>query len=297
MKSFTLLLVLLFTFKSIAQNSVSSDSINNNNETTLLEFLFIPSAKSPASLFSFSDQYLYTHAELGFRTSGFSPTLGINIARFFSSNFILGVCVESKLLPSFTQQHFSKEFVNDFNANFKESYTSEIDSLHGNALKGGINNQKDPYYFRGNWNGNLGVIFSPFPNKYGGFKLQLKYGGRNYFINGLNTNAVLKNRIADKSDSEPLGVFTAQSIELSCKPYTFFKESYLKLNANKGEATRKHTFIENMYKTITISFYYEQIQLKKVEFFGKPFDFYVNQNFINKYAVMRNFGFKIGFSI
>jgi hypothetical protein len=128
----------------------------------------------------------------------------------------------------------------------------------------------------------MGIMISLFPQKYGGLMLMVKKGYRSYPIFFVNLESEF-----GEDDHPNLYLPENYSFELSCKPYSFFKNSYI----NQTELKAK-----DILKSLTITAYYERLNFKKASFKGLPINQIVNSSFLNKYAIIENYGLKIGFS-
>jgi hypothetical protein len=265
-----------------------------------LEFLLRPDAKSQANFFNFSYQYVYTPKGNSFHTAGFHPTLGFNFARFFSRKFILGVCIDFKTFKGFTTQQFSNDFISNFNSNYISTYSNPVDSAKASLVKSAINDQNNSsgHYIRGNYFYNLGIIFSPFPGKYGSFVFQYKIGNREYPVWGLHGNTILTNSGSKGTDEwEPFEI-SARTYQISFKPYSFFGNTYSMPIAFRTDEYGKNdgVFIE-IFKAFTITLYYEELNLRDATFYSTPIGNFVKQLFMDKYGTIKNYGIKIGFGL
>ena len=130
---FIFIIISLINISAFSQNS---GPLNKNKPNR--KFLTYNKSKE-TSVFFVSYQHLYIPKSRPFATVGMHFTLGLNIARPFTNKFIIGFCYDLKQIPSFRRQHFSDEFINDFNSSFISAYTNIKDSARGYTLKGGIN--------------------------------------------------------------------------------------------------------------------------------------------------------------
>ncbi|MGZ4033503.1 MAG: hypothetical protein ACXVP4_01455 [Bacteroidia bacterium] len=249
-----------------------------------LNYLLNPDENSQAALMSISWQYLYAPQSKTFTIGGMHLNVGLNLARFFTKKFIFGICYDLKEFDGFTKQHFSQQFVNDFNYNFIPTYSNAKDSAIAYTLKGGINKESG-FGTIGNTFENIGISFSPFPQKYGGILIQIKKGNRVFPYWGIYTNKLLSK---DDGSNIYLQLNNCYSFEVCFKPYKFFNSKRTELNNLKGK---------DFYKFIVVSLYYERITLKNATFDDKPLSEIVNKDFITKYNTDDHFGIKIGFGI
>ncbi len=248
-----------------------------------LNYLFAPDSNSNCGLIYASYQYLNIPKVQTFVTGGMHLKIGLNIARFFSKKFILGICFDIKPFRGFTRQNFTDNFRNDFNSNFYGTYQNSFDSVRAFTVKDAINN-KVGHNFLGNDYYGIGICFSPFPMRYGGILLEVKRGYRGYGIKGVNDNEFFKNGNYTFLEYYVNKVYSA---ELSFKPYRLFSSSYINYDRFS---------IKQIYKLIVLSIYYERLDLTKSYFDKMPLNKIVSQSFIDKYAVTHNFGFKVGFT-
>ena len=237
-----------------------------------------------ASFVSFKFQYLYQPSKGFYKLGGTHYDLGINLARFFTKKMILGVGFDNKFIPFRGEQSLSSSFVNDFNANYTPVYGNKFDSIRSLTLSGAFNNVNG---FKGGGSTfkNFSFNFSPFPDKYGGFLLQLKTGYISIPIYGPLTDLY-----EESGGLAPLnfGILHNYSVELSFCPYKLFKSHRLKIVGGK---------INDWYKFLIISFYANQFSLKDATVGGEPLNKFVNQSFIDEYKTFNNFGVKFGVGI
>ncbi|MCC6372671.1 MAG: hypothetical protein IT236_16830 [Bacteroidia bacterium] len=255
--------------------SQTADSTRFKNK--YLHFLAQPGKGAQARMLTVSYQFLYSPPGGAFRTCGLYPGFGWNLARFVSDKFILGICVDAKGVKGFTRQYFSSEFTNDFNSAYIQQYTDPRDSARAGYVKDAINGKG----MHGNYLGNIGIMFSPFPQKYGGILIIVKKGYRDYPIFGTYGDK----RIADgERENVSFDLSGNFSLEVSLKPVALFQNTYINLNEEEFDIS----------KLFTLSFYYERLQLKNASFDGMPLKNMVNASFMNKYGITQSFGFKIG---
>ncbi len=278
----TIIFLFLSTI-SVGQEN-THDTISFIDKHKYLKFLFEPAKDAQASLLSSSWQYLYSPWGKTFKTGGLHPSFGLNLARFFSNKFVLGVFFDLKGVKGFTQQKFSKEFLNDFNNSFITTYGSPSDSAKAYTVKDAINMVpgKD---FWGNYYGNVGIILSPFPQKYGGIMISVKKGYRGYPIFGTYGNRFVEEGKQDNVWFELEGNY---ALGLTIKPWTLFRKANTLL-ANNDKIP--------FWYFIAVGFYYEKIYLKNATFDGMRFENMVNTGFINKYGVDNRYGITLGVAI
>jgi hypothetical protein len=248
------------------------------------KFLFIPDSSTQASLMSVSYQYLYIPQTQALRAGGTSLNVGLNLARFFSNKFILGICYDLKDFSGSTNQRISKDFVNSFNSAFKSSTASVADSASAYTLRGGLNGTPG-YGIHGNTFQNFGVSFSPFPQKYGGVLVQMKIGYRIFPFSSAYPSQLLNSR---GDEFVYLQLNKCYSVDICFKPYKFFRSGRVVLN---------HLKVQEIYKFIVCSLYYEQLNFNAATFNGMPISQMVGHEFISKYSKVNNFGVKFGFAL
>ncbi len=278
-----LLILLLINFELPAQTESPKipEFIENH---TYLKQLYIPADDAQARLLTFSWQYSYTFEFESFRSGGLQATFGLNVARFFSNKMVIGICADIKAVKGLTQQQFSNDFINDLNEGFKTEYNNPSDSAKAYIIRDAINDVPG-HGFYGNYSGNLGIMFSLFPQKYGGVLISAKRGYRDFPIFGTYGNAYIDDGLLDNTLFQ---VKKNYSAEISFKPYTLFKNGYVSIY---------NSSIADIWKLISIGFYYEQLNLENANFNGIPFSKIVNAKFINRYGVDHCYGVKMGLAL
>jgi hypothetical protein len=280
-------LLIIIVFLSLEVHAQISNEERDNPivyKNEYLKYLVIPDSNTRASLMNVSYQYLYLPKSNAFRTGGMHINIGLNIARFFTRKFIFGISYDLKQFVGFTNQHFSQNFLSDFNSNFIPIYSNGKDSTIGYTLKDAINN-KDMFGIQGNTFENFGISISIFPQKFGGFLIALKKGNRLFPFFGANNSKLL-----DEGDGGYLylAIKNCYSMEVSFKPYRFFNYERIVLNNLK---------FKDLYKFIVVTLYCEQLTLQNSTFYRMPINHFVNQSFISKYSNIKNFGLKIGLAL
>jgi len=283
-----ILIILLFlSIKTFAHNNQKTDSTTFITKSKYLTYLFLPDSNTKTSLFNIRYQYLYLQRDLPFRRGGTCFNFGINLARFFSKKFILGLSIDGRLFfNGLTKQHFSNEFIKDFNDNYISEYSSYKDSLTASVLHDGINKNND-IYIRGSYPWFYCISFSPFPDKWGGFLLEIKKGGAAYTFYGKYDAKYL----SPYQENDPIFLLTNNiiSFELSSKPSKFFNSKVTRF----VEISKPKDF----FNLLVISLYYERFSLIDSKFNGQSLSTMVDQKFITKYSNQNYFGVKIGFGL
>lgn len=278
-------IIVIILFIQVYANAQKSDDslylapfIRNHK---YLNYLCSPTPESQASLIYYGVEYLYVPRNSSFFTSGTHLNFGFNIARLFTRKFIFGICYERKSFSSLTLPRFSSEFISDFNSNYIPQYNDDKDSLRGYVFKKCINSESGNGV-NGNIYSAIGICFSPFPQKYGGFIIGVKRGNRLYPFYGPDIDKI-------REDS---GVYLTlrkcYSVELRFKPFILFSSS---------EKIFFYQKRKSFYKWFVVSFFYEKLTLNNATFNSVPLNQLVNQNFIDKYSNINNFGINLGFML
>jgi hypothetical protein len=153
-------------------------------------------------------------------------------------------------------------------------------------LYNGINGSEN-YFVNGSFPAYYGFSFSPFPQQYGGFLLEVKYGGSSFIFYGDYS----AKQLSKYGEEEELLFNTRKnlSIELSFKPCKLFSRKILPLMYVKNA--------KDLLNFIVISFYYERFSMKGATFNNQPLSNFVAQNFIDKYSNRNYFGIKLGIGV
>jgi hypothetical protein len=230
-------------------------------------------------------QFGYLNSPVGktFGEKGCMSNIGFNVARFFSNRMVLGPVADIKLIPGFGFLRLSDSFLNDFNADYFNPQSS--DSSNAQVVDANMNSfGKHSYGFRGNIMFYYGIMFSPFPNRAGGIMIQIKTGMLGFDAH----QAVFDNTAVPNISGDDKYPFTMQhnwKFELTFKPVAFFPDY------ESGVDDDPESDI-----TLTLSFYYERLNLKTAEFNGTKFSSFLTNDFMTKYAFDNRFGFKVGIS-
>lgn len=276
-------LIIFYSYNLLSQNSSSRP----RTVRQYFKYISVADSNSSAGLFNFRYQYLFTPRTQIFRRGGTSANIGFNLARLFTRKFILGFCIDTKVfIPSFIKHKANSDFITDFNNEFVATYDNDNDSLRASVLFDGINNQNN-VSMKGSFPFYYGFSFSPFPQKWGGFLLEIKKGG-NYIAFYGNYDGKLLNKNGDNSALN-LATNDILSIELSFKPNKFVRpnpECLPNLNKAKG-------FLD----IIVISLYYERFNLKSATFGEEKLNTFVSEKFTEKYSNQNYFGIKLGIGI
>ena len=280
----TFIIITCFSLLNIISFGQNKDTTAFIDKHRYLKFLLVPDKNAQATLLTVGWQYLYSPWGKTLKTSGLHPSFGLNLARFFSNKFVLGVFADLKGVKGFTQQKFSNEFINDFNNSFITTYDNQADSAKAYTVKDAVNSTQG-HRFHGNYYGNIGIMFSPFPQKHGGIMLSIKKGYRSYPIFGTYGNKFLRN---GEAENVLLDLSNNYAFAVTFKPATFFHKTTSNFEELEGK---------DFWQFITVGFYYEQIYLKNATFDGMRFDSMVNPSFINKYGTDNRYGITLGLAI
>ena len=130
---------------------------------------------------------------------------------------------------------------------------------------------------------NFGIMFSPFPQKYGGLLFQVNDGATDYFIHShINGNPYVND---GGSDKYPMTVGDTWIYEVTMKPAAFFENSYINLEDRETGS---------FWDCIVISFFYERVNFRSAEFNGTKVADMVTPAFMDKYGLDERYGIKIG---
>ena len=245
-------------------------------------FLFQDST-SQNYLFTVGLKYQYTAITKSFSSNGAYVHLGLNLARFFSKKIIFGVFYDLRPIHGpFFYQPTSNQFKNDFVSNFSTTYSSPEDSAVAYTLKNAIENKS---LSSGSF-ANLGLMFSPFPNKYGGLLFSFKISGCDYRVGGVYGNKLILN---GEADNIYFSVGKNYVYEISFKPFAFKHNTYFNFDKPSSES--------KFLKTFTCSIYYERFNLKNATFGDNKFKDMVSSAFLSKYGSTDRFGVSIGWTL
>lgn len=211
-----------------------------------------------------------------FGMKGFSLSLGFNFAKFKTDKMILGICTDIKIVPGLLTIYPNKTFKADFQSNYVSAYPTLQDSANAAVVKSSLLGSSG---LIGNTLFTIGLMFSPFPKKYGGLMLALKHGTHNAYSRHVYGNPNIQFGAYDKL---PIS-FKSSFVELTCKPGTFFR---------KTDSDTKNAFIN----AISFSLYYERFNFKSGEFNGGKLSEMVSESFMTEYGIDHRFGFKFGLS-
>ena len=284
-------------------NDVKNKSLNQNMYRSFLMISYCL-----ISIFSFAQEndstkiknryssdlpqcYLVTY-QLGYLSSTYGKTIdykgvvasfGFNPTIFLSSKIILGITCDIKIIPGIIPLNSKSNFVHDFDACYFVPQNSSLDSANASTVNSNIGNKNaimgnDQFYF--------GLMFSPYPQKYGGILLQIKRGSVNQTLHG----GVYDNKYIDSGGHDKWQMSTKKNwrFELTFKPYAFFRNSVI---------TRYDLRSKDILKSFSVTLFYDYINFKSASFNGTDWNKFLTPEFMNKYRFDNRFGIKVGFSL
>lgn len=207
-------------------------------------------------------------------SSGFQASLSINLARLFTKKIVLGLALESGIAPEFSSNRkygYLTPAVNDY---IQLNQADSSDMLRAEFLSNTFNRGE----FKGCLRSNLGIVFSPFPDKYGEMIFFLSKGLMRFPFAGKSTNPALNYDWYFNSLDVPV-LFKAM---LLFKPLTLTKmkdDNFLKDHLHLG-------------------FYVQKTALKDAVYFDSPLEHYLNPAFFSgKRKTELHFGMRIGIGL
>lgn len=229
-------------------------------------------------LFCFQYKYMYSPFGKTIGAQGGMFNIGINLARFFSTKFILGGVADIKYIPGISVIKPSNEFLADFNSSYSPNFSTSLDSANSTVFYDNFNLNG----IRGNNMFNFGFMFSPYPQKFGGIMFQVKTGITGFqFHQNIYGNPYVN---YGGNDKVAMGVSKNWTYEITMKPLAFFKNTfYSKSSPN-----------QLLLCSMVISFYYERLNFGSSTFNGTAMQEVVTSEFFEKYKIDHRFGFKIG---
>lgn len=227
--------------------------------------------------------FLKVPHSVNFRADGLYFHLGFNVARFVSKKIILGVCIDHKGAKGIFGWNTGSAFASEFSLAYSPLNGSQADSAKSQILYNALTSPTKK--FVGNYIANIGIMFSPFPQKYGGILIELKRGGRSFPIDGNYGNPYINN---DGSEFAFLDVRKVYCGSIYFKPFTLSKKSV-------NDSFEK-TVNEWRHKII-VGFHYERLNLSDSDFYGVSIPQLVSTDFMSKHGIEHRFGFSLGFGI
>jgi hypothetical protein len=255
-----------------------NDSLSTSKPSVLKRYwqFLQPDSLGHNTLLTGAWNYMYTdRGTIMHAGRGSYLGVGFNVARLFSKDFVLAAGVEIKVVKGLWNDRFSQNYIDDFNANFHNDLSNDIDSAKAFAVHDLLNGTSN-YTIRGSYYGGYSIAFSPFPDRYGGLMLVAK---KTYFgvpVNGTYGSFFNQNG----PDWVDISIPAKFCFELVCKPLTFSK---------KLAKERENGLLQ-------FSIFYERLSWKEASFYGLPFSSFMSDDFIKKYATEDHWGvtLKIG---
>lgn len=272
--------ILAFAIFFFCSNFVQGQFLNRITNYT--ESLIYSGEKDQNHFFSFQYNYMLSPWGTTIGAQGGIPTIGINLARFFSKKIIIGVIADFKFNPGISTKLPSNTFQTDFENHWTALTTSSKDSAnsyvyHQNFLGNGV---------KGNNMFNIGVMFSLFPQKYGGILLQVKTGNTGFqFRNNIYGNKFVNH---GGNDKVAMSILDNWRYEITLKPFSFFHNTFI--------AVRNRSYNNPLADAFILSFYYERQNFNSAQFNGTPLSEVMSEVFMNKYGIDNRFGIKLGFA-
>jgi hypothetical protein len=212
--------------------------------------------------------------------SGTSFNLGLNVAAFFSKKYVLGVMVEGRVFKFFGTNRKYGKIRGDVNAALIYTQPDARDSARVLFLADAFNSNPDRHFFGSNQY-RYGIIFSPYPDKYGGFLLAVKRGINNYPISGAY-------RYFDivKYESESyiyIDLPVDVCVEVTCKPLLSLHEK------------RQGKYIDFISQNLVLSAYWEHVSINRAQLNQAPITHFLKPDFFARNGTDNHFGFKVSF--
>ncbi len=260
---YILFVFLLFTFRE-------SYTQNKQNIKRYISFLKRDSLQNNTYL-TVSCNFMYSSiGKISQGGRGCYLSLGLNLARFFSKKIVLGVTFDLQPFSGLWNHKFKQNYINDFNQHYSTTSLGTIDSGRVQTVYNSLNNNINYDHF-GNQHTSYGIMFSPYPTKYGGLMLILKRGQINYRVsNGGSLDS-------QETDNLFITVPIDYKFELVCKPFYLFRQN------NK----RKYLWL-NYFQ---VSAFFQKVSWKDAKIDGLAFNRFMSPTFQNKYSCDYHFGF------
>ncbi|PCJ63649.1 MAG: hypothetical protein COA58_16055 [Bacteroidetes bacterium] len=220
-------------------------------------------------------------------TYGGHVSLGLNPGVLIKKGIVLGVFFDLRWLKNLGSSNEYGKITNAINTHIIKNHDNELDSARSAFLQTAFSHTKnDKKYFLGSYLGNWGIMFSPYPDRYGGLMLQVKRGSREFPIYGVYGDSIL----GDDSNGNSIEWLNFKipnniEIQLTSKPLTFFKQ--------RKEIPKYPSWRDNFF----VSFFYRQPSLKRAEFDNQPLSKFLKPAFFEQYGTSHQFGFKVSFGI
>jgi hypothetical protein len=217
---------------------------------------------------------------------------GINLARLFSKKIVLGFVVDMKIEKGFWPSQFSNTYQSDFNKAFKVRSLIPSDSSKANLIYELVNGKNDPnasyssaVTLQGSAFIQYGIMYSPYPQKYGGVLVKIQRGSYTFPVHGIYGDAKIK---AQDADFAHINLPTQFRAELSFKPLLLLRSS-----ASDHLKPSKLRFLNYL----VMSIYYERLSFQDADIEKFKFNEFLAPWFISKYAIDEHFGVKLSLGL
>lgn len=260
--------------------SIALSGISQNNFLTFLK----PDSNEQCRFFRGSLHYRNTFSKQPFNLNGFYFSTGLNIARFFSKKFVAGICLDFKPFKGITSWQPESSFISSFNASFTPDNSSAESTFSSSIFNDAIN-QNAGKNFQGNYFGNIGLQFSPFPQKFGGLLLELKRGYASFPVYGYSDADLIDNGDSDFAFYQVEKIYGAS---LYCKPFCFWAKD----NLNSLQQTK-----EDWKKWFILGITYNRMNLSNDYLYGTSMKDVVSDAFWNANRIQHYVTFSLGIGL
>lgn len=266
-RKITILFLCLFHFSAWSQDTITK---KKGRYRTFLK----DSDQSYVRMAGIGMSYKFMPFDQNFKAIGLSGQYHLNLARFFSRKLIFGVTLEVRGGKGFVHKRFSDDFKTSMSNGLLPQYASQKDSALAYDLVRAVNGSK---YCRGNYMSSIGIIFSPFPYKWGGLTFLLSRGQQNFPV-----FVASQYYETDSDDWEYVMLNKTKVIsgELRIHPALFFKQQPLGLG--------------KFHQYCYFSLYYEQANTNHIKFKDVALDQLLTSSALDQAFKKHSFGFKLG---
>ena len=214
---------------------------------------------------------------------GWHTSLGLNIPGIFNKDFVFGPVLDFRLAKRLGVNKGYRKIRDDVNRYIITDYDNPQDSsIAGLLLK--AFNPSHISSFTGNYFDNYGLMFSPFPHKYGGIMLQVKKGKNDFPIDGAFEHPFLNTGTLNYIY---LRIPTEYCVQLTFKPLGFSKERL-----------SESDYFEFLWEdNFFVSLFYKKVSLSDASIYGRPLNNFFHEDFLEKYSSEHQFGIKISVGI
>jgi hypothetical protein len=213
--------------------------------------------------------------------NGFYLSAGFNLARFFSKQFIAGICIDIKPFKGISAWQPLESFTTDFNSNFTADNSTPETSFSSTIFYDAFNGANGRY-FQGNYFGNIGIQFAPFPQKYGGLLLEIKRGYASFPVYGYSDATIIENGDSD---------FAFYQVEKIYSGSLYFKPFNFSTGREGSSLERSKSDWKNW---IIIGLTYGRMQLTNDYLYGLHLQNVVSSSFWNTYNTQHFFALSLG---